>query len=209
MADRDSVLDASQIEDATITENELNTSVAGNGVTGGGGSALAVDPDITSTTTTEANAVIVGANGVSVKVDDASLEGSLQGVAGAETLRIKDSGVTTAKINADAVTNAKIATNGASGLSVGLEFATVKSNAGAAGNNIQFAGAATTDAGSQVWTVFGTAFAATPIVVAMNQDTINEPVLVPAGSITTGSFQAISTSASEQFMWIACGSGRV
>ena len=109
MADRDSVLDASQIEDATITENELNTSVAGNGVTGGGGSSLAVDPDITSTTTTEANAVIVGANGVSVKVDDASLEGSGQGGAGAESLRIKALGVDTAELAVDAVTGAKIA----------------------------------------------------------------------------------------------------
>lgn len=109
MADRDSVLDASQIEDGTITENELNASVGGNGIEGGGGSPLAVTPDITSTTTTEANAVIVGANGVSVKVDDASIEGSGQGGAGAETIRIKDSGVTTAKINADAVDGTKIA----------------------------------------------------------------------------------------------------
>ena len=108
MADRDSVLDASQIEDATITENELNASVAGNGIEGGGGSALAVTPDITSTTTTEANAVAVGANGVSVKVDDSTLEGSGQGGSGAESLRIKDGGVTNAKITDDNILEVKL-----------------------------------------------------------------------------------------------------
>jgi len=112
MADRDSVLDASQIEDATITENELNASVAGNGISGGAGTSLSVTPDTTSTTTTEANAVIVGANGVSVKVDDSTLEGSLQGVAGAETVRVKDSGITNAKILDDTILEVKLdATN--------------------------------------------------------------------------------------------------
>ena len=109
MADRDSVLDGSQIEDGTITENELNTSVGGDGIGGGGGSPLKVTPDITSTTTTEANAVIVASNGVSVKVDDSSLEGSGQGASGAESIRIKALGVDTAELAVDAVTGAKIA----------------------------------------------------------------------------------------------------
>lgn len=103
MADRDSVLDASQIEDATITENELNTSVFGNGLSGGGGTPATVIPDITSTTTTEANAIEVGANGVSVKVDDSTLEGSAQGAGSTETLRIKALGVNTAQIALDAI----------------------------------------------------------------------------------------------------------
>lgn len=108
MADRHTVIYGNQIKDATITEDELNASVAGNGINGGAGSALSVNPDITSTTTTEANAVVVGANGVSVKVDDATLEGSLQGGAGAETLRIKDGGVGNAKLTDDSILEAKL-----------------------------------------------------------------------------------------------------
>lgn len=108
MADRYTVLHSDDIADGAITENELNASVAGNGITGGGGSALAVSPDTTSTTTTEANAVIVGANGVSIKVDDTTLEGSLQGGAGAEDLRIKDGGVSNAKITDDTILEAKL-----------------------------------------------------------------------------------------------------
>jgi hypothetical protein len=62
---------------------------------------LGVKPDTTSTTTTEANAVITGANGLSVKVDDSTIEGSLQGSAGAESLRLKDGGITGAKLASD------------------------------------------------------------------------------------------------------------
>lgn len=103
MTDRDSVFHGNQIKDGTITEDELNASVAGNGITGGAGSSLAVSPDTTSETTTEANAIIVGANGVSVKVDDSSIEGSGQGAAGAETIRIKALGIDTAQLALDAV----------------------------------------------------------------------------------------------------------
>jgi len=103
MSDRNTVIYGNQIKDATVTEDELNASVAGNGITGGAGSPLAVSPDITSETTVEANAIIVGANGVSVKVDDSTLEGSLQGVAGAETIRVKALGIDTAQLALDAV----------------------------------------------------------------------------------------------------------
>lgn len=109
MADRYTVLHSDDIKDGAITENELNASVAGNGITGGGGSTLAVSPDITSTTTVEANAIIVGANGVSVKVDDSTIEGSLQGVAGAETIRVKALGIDTAQLALDAVDGTIIA----------------------------------------------------------------------------------------------------
>ena len=103
MADRYTVTHGNQIKDGTVTEDELNASVAGNGITGGAGSPLAVSPDTTSETTTEANAVIVGANGVSVKVDDSTLEGSGQGAAGAESVRVKDLGIDTAQLALDAV----------------------------------------------------------------------------------------------------------
>jgi len=43
MADRNTVILGNQIKDATITENELASSVAGNGLSGGAGTALALD----------------------------------------------------------------------------------------------------------------------------------------------------------------------
>jgi hypothetical protein len=79
--------------------NTLNVG-AGNGISVAADS-VAVNADTASTTTTEANAVIVGANGVSVKVDDSTIEGSLQGSAGAESLRLKDGGITGAKLASD------------------------------------------------------------------------------------------------------------
>ena len=43
MADRYTVIDGNQIKDATITADELAASVAGNGLSGGAGSPLALD----------------------------------------------------------------------------------------------------------------------------------------------------------------------
>jgi len=43
MADRHTVIDGDQILDATVTEDELNASVAGDGLSGGAGTALAFD----------------------------------------------------------------------------------------------------------------------------------------------------------------------
>lgn len=77
---------------------------AGNGISVAA-DTVAVAADTTSTTTTEANAVVVGANGVSVKVDDSSIEGSGQGSAGAESLRIKADGITGAMLNSAIVIN--------------------------------------------------------------------------------------------------------
>ena len=69
---------ASDIGDNTITEAKLTTSVAGSGLSGGNGTALAVNVD---NSTVEINS---------------------------DNLRIKDLGVTTAKINDGAVTSAKL-----------------------------------------------------------------------------------------------------
>ena len=43
MADRSTVIYGNQIKDATVTEDELAASVAGDGLSGGAGSALALD----------------------------------------------------------------------------------------------------------------------------------------------------------------------
>lgn len=45
MADRYTVLEGDQILDATITEDDLNASVAGDGLSGGAGTPLALDLD--------------------------------------------------------------------------------------------------------------------------------------------------------------------
>jgi len=79
--------------------NTLNVG-AGNGISVAADSVAAA-ADTTSTTTTEANAVVVGANGISVKVDDSTIEGSLQGSAGAESLRLKAGGITGSHLASD------------------------------------------------------------------------------------------------------------
>jgi hypothetical protein len=55
--------------------------------------SVSIKVDTTSTTTTEANAAVTGTNGLSVKVDNDTIEGSLQGSAGAESLRVKAGGI--------------------------------------------------------------------------------------------------------------------
>ena len=72
---------ASDIGDNTITEDKLTTSVAGNGLSGGDGTAL------------------------SVNVDDSTIE------LDADALQVKDLGITTTKLDDGAVTSAKLDTD--------------------------------------------------------------------------------------------------
>lgn len=72
---------ASDVGDNTITEAKLTTSVAGNGLSGGNGTAL------------------------SVNVDGSTVE------LNADTLRVKDLGITTGKLDDGAVTSAKLDTD--------------------------------------------------------------------------------------------------
>ena len=65
MADRSTVILGNQIKDATVTEDELNTSVAGIGITGGGGSALALDLN-------ELSAVVVDVGTDLIAIEDAT-----------------------------------------------------------------------------------------------------------------------------------------
>lgn len=88
--------------------DNLRLAAQGNGISGGAGSTLSVNADTASTTTTEANAISVVANGVGIKVDDSTIEGSAQGAASTESLRVKDAGITTAKIADNAVDKDKI-----------------------------------------------------------------------------------------------------
>lgn len=100
---KDGGITAAKLAATSVTAAKLGSDVAGSGLAGGNGSALTLKVDITSTTTTEANAAVVGANGLSIKVDDLTIEGSGQGSGGAESLRLKEGGVTEAHINSSAI----------------------------------------------------------------------------------------------------------
>lgn len=104
----------------TKSGNTINA-IAGNGINVNADD-IEVKPDTSSTTTTEANAIVVGANGVSVKVDNSSLEGSGQGAAGGEALRIKAEGIVGGMLAGDITytTTGDITANSFSGDGSGL-----------------------------------------------------------------------------------------
>lgn len=79
------------------TGNTLDVG-AGNGIAVAA-DTVAVNPDTATASTASANAILAAANGVGIAVDDSTIEGSLAGSAGAETLRVKDGGITNAKID--------------------------------------------------------------------------------------------------------------
>jgi hypothetical protein len=79
---------------------ELRTSAQGNGIAGGAGAVLSVDP-ATEVAGSRA-AVYVAADGVGVDVDNSTLTHA------SSTLQIKDSGVNTTQLATDAVETAKI-----------------------------------------------------------------------------------------------------
>ena len=65
MADRKTLIRGNQIKDATVTENELASSVAGDGISGGAGTALAVDLN-------ELTAAVVDVSADSIAIVDAT-----------------------------------------------------------------------------------------------------------------------------------------
>lgn len=110
---------------STINLANLSVSATG-GLTGtsyDGQAAVsdwAVKPDITSTTTTEANAIVVGTNGVSIKVDNSTIEGSLAGSAGAETIRVKAQGIAASHLGSVVAASAGLAGGAGSTLSLSI-----------------------------------------------------------------------------------------
>jgi hypothetical protein len=90
------------IADNAVTEAKINTSAAGNGITGGGGSSLSVQSDSTGGANL-ATVINVSANGVAVAIDDSSI-----GENGSNQLEVKDLGVTTGKLAGTSVTAAKL-----------------------------------------------------------------------------------------------------
>ena len=129
----DGSIDTAHIADAQVTEAKLATSVAGLGLSGGGGTALALDlneltaevlasgdflafvdstDNGTHKETIDDLAVFMAGPGlasqsgsIGVTTDGATLE------VDSDTVRVKDLGITTAKLEDDAVTLAKMAAN--------------------------------------------------------------------------------------------------
>lgn len=113
--------------------DNLRLATQGNGIDGGAGSTLSVKADITEASTTLASAINVAAGGISLKVDDSTIEGSAQGVAGTESLRVKDTGITTAKLAGTSVTAAKLGSDVAGDGLTGGNGAAMAVNLAAAG----------------------------------------------------------------------------
>jgi hypothetical protein len=90
---KDLGISTAKLAATSVTPAKLGA-VAGNGLTGGSGSDLDVDPD----TTGGANlgkVINVSANGVAVKIDDSTI-----GENGSNQLEVKDAGITETQLNA-------------------------------------------------------------------------------------------------------------
>lgn len=81
------------IGDASVTNDKLNSNVAGNGVSGGDGSALTVNPDSTGGANL-GTVVNVSANGVAVKIDDITI-----GENGSNQLEVKSNSISATQID--------------------------------------------------------------------------------------------------------------
>lgn len=88
------------IADSAVTAAKIATAAIGDGLTGGAGTAIAI------ASSAAGDGLALASGVLSVNVDDSTIETN------ADTLRVKDSGITTAKINDNAVTQAKRAALG-------------------------------------------------------------------------------------------------
>lgn len=114
----------------------------------------------------------------------------------------------TASLGTSEIGNAELANNAASGLKISSEYGPLSAGSpNAYGQQLQ-AGNGTTNTASGLWVTFADPFLAAPTVVITSARVAAIVVSHPAGSITAGSFFAISEGASRAFDWIAIGSGR-
>ena len=156
---KDLGISTAKLAGTSVTAAKLGSDVAGNGLTGGNGSALAVLANVTETSTTEASAIVVAAGGVSISVDDSTLEGSGQGAAGAESLRVKNLGIDTAQLAATSVTAAKLGSD-------------VAGNGLTGGNGSALAAQADSTGGANLATAINVS--ANGIAIAIDDSTIGE-----------------------------------
>lgn len=124
---KDGGIAEAKIAGTAVTAAKLGSDVAGNGLTGGNGSALAVQSDSTGGANL-ATVVNVSANGVAILVDETTINEN-----GSGQLYIPDSGISANQLNSDAVTKAKVADNAIGGAEFRLEndtFLRGRNNAG-------------------------------------------------------------------------------
>jgi hypothetical protein len=145
----DAGISTAKLAGTSVTAAKLGSDVVGNGLTGGNGSAISALANVTETSTAEASAVIVASAGLSISVDDSSLEGSGQGAAGAETLRVKDAGITEAKLSGGSVTTAKLAATSVTAAKLGSD---VVGNGLTGGNGSAISAQADTTGGANLAT---------------------------------------------------------
>lgn len=132
--------------------------------------------------------------------------------AGIDAAEISGGAVTAAELGTDAVTTAKISGLAVTAAKIGAEAVTIPKHQIVAtgsptayGNGVQF-GTGTLTAGSNLVVVFGTAFKATPNVVAMHTDGATVEIWAGSNTANVGSVTFEGITASRAFSWIACGS---
>ncbi|MBN1227997.1 MAG: hypothetical protein JXA79_13460 [Deltaproteobacteria bacterium] len=112
-----------KVADGGITATQLNSSVAGNGLTGGGGTPLAVGSGTN-------DGISVSADAVEVNVDNTTIE------INSDKLRVKDNGISSAKIQDGAIVEADL--NSGSVTSAKILDGTI-TEADFGGNSVTFA----------------------------------------------------------------------
>jgi len=135
---------------------------------------------------------------------DTALQTAEIGSGAVMTVNISGGQVTTAKIAALAVTAAEI---GAAAVTAAKQNCIGLGSPVLVGNHLQI-GSGVTGAGSDVWHLFPTAFAAAPIVTVSQAET-KEAIQAPIGSMVAGSFYVQTVGASQTFTFIAVGSGNL
>ena len=160
-----------KVSSAGITATELNTSVAGNGLTGGGGTALAVGAgngisaaadaiSVVADATGGANlakAINVSANGVAVKVDASTINGN-----GTNQLYVPAAGITATQLNTSVAGSGltggggtPLAVGGGNGITanandVAVDLDGVTLTVGAAGLKVSSAGITATELATSI-----------------------------------------------------------
>ena len=117
---------------------------------------------------------------------------------------------TSAQFSAGEISAAELADNAASGTKVDATFPVAGTGSPTGyGLSVQ-TGSSATGAGSTAWVVFGTPFASNPYFVATPHSASDVRITEVIGSRNPGSTFVISHgAASQEFSWIAIGSGRI
>jgi hypothetical protein len=136
-----SAVTTAKLADANVTEAKLSSSVAGNGLLGGAGSALSVNTGPGLQIDTDAVKFRPGAgldfnvNDVDIIVDDSSV-----GINGSNQVEVKNLGISTAKLQDNSCSTVKIADNAVTAAKVGFQaYQELTTIAGSSTSNIDLA----------------------------------------------------------------------